>query len=168
MDKDTLKHIIKWIAEHGIQTYSPNLIAEKFSLPLASVPNSAYKIIEEMLLISINTTQTKTCIGFPQTEDEMFDFMLTFFEELQECKHAFQILFNKTGLLEIEYLNLFSVIKTLLNYFFQKYSKTFADDFTYALFFLKIFYVWLNDETRDLSVTSHEINRFSYLIHSIH
>lgn len=121
--------------------------------------------LPHIMLEGLKYTQTQTGVDYPQTQDELFDFILTFLEGLKEHKPTLnsQLTLDKCGVILLEYS---PVIHQLTKTIFAAHIKTHLDHLTVDILFLKILYVWINDETPDISATMDEINYLTRIIFS--
>jgi len=163
MDKDLLKKLIYWISNHEFSSYTSEDIARDLKIDIENL-STAFLVIEAILFTTLSTAQTKTNIEHPSTEDDFFELMLTFFEELSDYKVPFAKIFNVQKI-SPDYFSLLPIINKLVINFFHSYIQTFLDKITYNILFLKIFHVWLTDTTEDLSRTSHQINHITKIIY---
>lgn len=164
MDLNVLKKLTGWIACHGFSAYTSENITRDLNIntPHLSTPTA---VIETLFFCVLDNAQKETTIQNPNSEDELFDLILTFFEKLADYKSDLKkIAFKKE--FNFQYLKLPGLTEKLSSKIFYNFIQTSLDKFTYNLFFLKIFYVWLKDETKDFSNTSHEINYLIKLVSS--
>lgn len=163
MDQQLLKKLLLWISTHELSSYnSENLKRDlNIDIPPLSTP---FLVVEAILCTALTSAQAKTTLIYPSTQDELFDLILTFFEELSDYKSEFEKIFSpKTTTLE--YFNFLPLIKKLVTKIFHNYIHTSLDKLTYGVIFFKLFYIWLTDNTPDFSFTSHQINRLAEIIY---
>ncbi len=158
-----LKKVIHWIAEYGISAYDPIKIAEDLNVDVSKLPTSAVEAFKLTLTETLSTTFSSLNIATPNTSDELFDCILTFFESLHEYKDDFNTIYSKHSL-NLNQLSFLPVFQMISQSLFQSQIITFLDKATYSIIVIKLFHTWLHDTSHDLAKTSHAINQ---LCHSI-
>lgn len=111
----------------------------------------------DMLWDGLKLTQAKTQIAYPDNEENLCDFLITFFEELNFYKTQIQKDINKARH-QSKWFNLALTLLPLTSKVFQTYVKTTIDKITYNFLFVSLFNSWINDNTADSSKTLDEIN----------
>lgn len=160
MNPDTLKKIIGWIADHGMDAYSAQTARRDLNIPIDSAFDSAERVITAALIGALNSAMIETEIETAKSPDELFDLILTFLENLDDNKTEFQTMFSYSNL-NIKYLSLAPILNNVTCIIFKPFVKTFFDNFTYNAIMANIFYTWISDETQDLSIVSDKINHIS-------
>lgn len=111
------------------------------------------------MLNNLKATQTITGINAPRNQDELFDFLLTFFEQLS-IESAF---LKELPIVSVTKETLF--IHSLTKEIFLYYLKTPYDHITLNITIISLFYTWQHDVTVDLSVLTHKINCLTKTLH---
>lgn len=106
--------------------------------------------IKKTLILNLQTTQQKIGILNPATKDELFDFLLTFFEELN--------LEHKEILKTISLITNPQATNAITQQIFFNYISTPYDTLTLNILFIHLIYTWQNDFSADLSTLTHKIN----------
>lgn len=160
MHHTSLKEIIRWIATHGIQTYSVETTERDLNIQLDESFHSAHSVISTVLLGAFKSAQLTTGIESPTSADDFFDVMLTFLENLADYKADFQIIFSRDNL-SFESFNLAPTLNELTQKMLSSKIETFLDKLTYSIIICSILYEWIKDKTPDLAFTSDKINHIS-------
>lgn len=111
----------------------------------------------DMLCDTLKLTQVKTQMDYPDNEENLCDFLITFFEELDVYKLQLQKERDKFKC-SAECVNLMITCLPLTSKIFQAYIKTHIDKITYNILFVSLFNSWIEDSTLDTSKTLDEIN----------
>ena len=157
MNQNTLKKVIQWIAEHGIDAYCKKTIRHDLQIDEEFNLNGAHDVIRIILIDALNSAIRETGIETAKNPDELFDVVLTFLEQLNDYKPAFQKLFSRNTI-NLEYVKLAFVYDEITQIIFKPNIETFFDTVTYNIIMVNILYTWINDDTPDLSTVSNTIN----------
>lgn len=111
----------------------------------------------DMLWNTLKLTQVKTQMDYPDNEENLCDFLITFFEELDVYKLQLQNEIDKFKC-SAEWVSLIIILPPLTSKIFQAYIKTHIDKITYTILFISLFNTWKEDNTLDTSKTLDEIN----------
>lgn len=112
---------------------------------------------DTILLNNLRLTQENTCIEAPSNTDEVFDFLLTFFELLGSQ--------NKQSASLINLISSAFTLNKLTKTIFQLYVKTPYDQLTLNIILVSLIHTWVNDDSDDLSKLSHKINTLAQTLH---
>lgn len=160
MNPDTLKKIIGWIADHGMDAYSAQTARRDLNIPIDSAFDSAERVIKAALIGALNSAMIETDINTAKSPDELFDLILTFLENLDDYKTEFQTMFSYSNL-TIKYISLTPILDNITSIMFKPYIKTVFDKLTYNAIMANIFYTWISDETQDLVTVLDKISHIS-------
>jgi hypothetical protein len=117
------------------------------------------KSLKLLMLNNLKATQTITSINAPKNQDELFDFLLTFFEQLSVESAFLKELSTVNVIKEAPFIH--SLTKEIFGY----YIKTPYDHVTLNITLMSLFYAWQHDATADLSVLTHKINSLTQMLH---
>lgn len=162
MDKDTLEKIIHWCAQNGKEKYAPHVISQQLNIPQNQIPLGFETLIDSLFERALAIAHNETGIVDPASQDDLFDTLLTFFEQLTPVHDSLSELFNKHTL-SLSDLTLMPGIISLTQGIFHCCNT--SDNLTYTLIFCHIFYTWLGETDANLPKTSHRINTATQLIY---
>lgn len=160
MKLDTLKKIIGWIADHGIDAYSQNAVSRDLNISIDSAFDSVQSIIKAILIGALDSATIETDFETAKTPDDLFDLILTFLENLEGYKADFQRIFSRSNL-TIKYISLTPILDNITSIMFKPYIKTVFDKLTYNAIMANILHTWINDETPDLATVLDKISHIS-------
>lgn len=167
MNPETLKKIMGWIADHRLDAYSAETVSHDLDMSIDSTLDSAHAVIKTVLMNALNSGGGIRGTDTSETSDDLFDVILTFLENLNEYKTAFQRIFSPSKL-SIQYINLTPIIGDVSGIVFKPYIETFLDNLTYNVIMATILHAWINDETADLSRVYDRVNHISKSIITYH